>query len=204
MPRRALLISMLIAAALVGAIRPAAADVVAPAAGAAGRDADDARALLATLSTSTSKDERVAAAAKLAELGPHVVDVLAEFLKRKHESTPEQRRTLLRSIKASVPDKSGNFQSPGHEKAAKVRADDKFDWLAELVGLPPQAGLGDTIADDAAIRALAASRQIAAATVILDVAFAADTMVYRDECGRYLRQMSPYSVPALILASQSK
>jgi tetratricopeptide (TPR) repeat protein len=194
MPRRALLLSLLIAAALLGANRPAAAE----------KDADDAKALLEVLSTSASKDERLAAAAKLEELGPRIVDVLAEFLKRTRTSTVEQRRTLLRNIKASVPDKGGNFQSPGREKAAKVRADDKFDWLAELVVAAPQPGLGDTIADDAAIRALAASKQLDAAKVILDVAFAADTMVSRDECGRYLRKMSPYSVPALIMAAQSK
>src|SRR4051812_47925266 len=195
MPRRARLLRLLvIACATFAAVRPAAAD----------KDVDEAKALLDTLSTSASKDERVAAAAKLAELAPHVVATLGEFLARKHESTPDQRRAVLRSIKASVPDKGGNFSSPGHEKAAKIRADDAFDWFAELVAQPPQSGLGDVIADDAAIRALAGSKQLDAAKIILDVAFASDTIVYRDECGRYLRRMSPYSVPVLIVASQSK
>lgn len=189
MPRRALLVALL----LMSLGRVARAD-----------DAADAKALLDTLSTSASKDERVAAAAKLAEIGGRVIAPLGEFLKRPHETTPDQRRALLRAIKASVPDKNGTFQSPGREKASQIRADDEFDWFAALVELPPQPGLGEVIADDAAIRALSASKQTDAAQAILDTAFAADTMVYRDECGRYLRKMAPYSVPALIAISQSK
>src|SRR5262249_19982785 len=89
--------------------------------------------------------------------------------------------------------------------------DDDLDWQAALFALDhpgdPGAnlpGLGDVIADDAAIRALAATRDVHAAQVLFDLAFAADTMIYRDECGRYLRKMEPASIPALTLESQSK
>lgn len=194
MPRRA--VSFLIVAIVACAgVRPAAA---------VESDADQAKALLDTLTTASSKDERLAAAAKLDALAPRVVEMLAEFLKRTRTVTPDETRKILQSIKASVPDKSGKFQSPGREKAAAIRADDEFDWLAALVELPAQAGLGEVIADVAAIRALAASKRIDAATVILEVGFADATMVYRDECGRQLRKMSPYSIPALILGAKAK
>lgn len=170
----------------------------------ADKDQDDAKALLDTLATSASKDERVDAAAKLADLAPRVIDQLSAFLTRTRTSTTDQRRAVLAKIKASVPDKKGNFQSPGHEAAAKVRADDDFDWLALLVAQQPMPGLGDVIADDAVIRALAGSKRTEAAKAILDAAFKPDTIIYRDECGRYLRKMAPYSVPALIVASQVK
>ena len=35
-------------------------------------------------------------------------------------------------------------------------------------------------------------------------AFAQDTMIYRDECGRYLRKMEPTSIPALTVESMGK
>jgi hypothetical protein len=60
------------------------------------------------------------------------------------------------------------------------------------------------IADDAAIRALAATRDIRAAQLVFDVGFGAETMIYRDECGRYLRKMEPASIPALTRESMAK
>lgn len=197
MPRRAatFLIAAIVSFVAVAGVRPAAA---------ADSDADQARALLDTLTTSSSKDERLAAAARLAELAPRVVEPLGEFLERTRTVTPDQTRKILGQIKASVPDKSGKFQSPGREKAAAIRADDTFDWLAALVELPPQDGLGEVIADIAAIHALGASKRIDAAKVILEVGFADATMVYRDDCGRQLRQMAPYSIPALILGAKAR
>ena len=192
MPRRVIVLVVVALCALVG-VRPAAAK---------NTDAEQAQALLATLEQSTSKDERLAAAARLAELGGRVVDQLAAFLARPHATTPDERRAVLAQINASVPDAKGRFQSPGREKATQIRADDEFDWLALLVELPPQPGLGEVIADVAALRALAASKRIDAAKVILDAGFADETMIYRDESGRQLRKMAPYSVPALIVASQ--
>jgi tetratricopeptide (TPR) repeat protein len=165
-------------------------------------DAQDAKNLLDKLATSSSKEERLKAAEDLAAIGGRVVDELATFLARPHQHTPDVRRAVLVKIKASVPDKNGNFQSPGREKQAQIRADEAFDWLAALVELPPEPALGEVIADVAALRALAASKKVEAARAILDVGFAADTMIYRDECGRQLRKMAPYSIPALIVGSQ--
>src|SRR5690606_33732591 len=54
------------------------------------------------------------------------------------------------------------------------------------------------IADVAAIRALASGREPKGAGAILAFAFASDGILYRDECGRYLRKMAPWSLPALI------
>jgi tetratricopeptide (TPR) repeat protein len=194
MPRRAAVFFVFAIVAVAG-IRPAAA---------AESDADRAKALLDTLENASSKDERLAAAAELAELSPRIVEPLGEFLKRTRTVTPDQTRVILGAIKASVPDQSGRFQSPGREKAAAIRADDEFDWLAALVDLPPQAGLGEVIADVAAIRALAASKRVDAAEVILATGFADATMVYRDECGRQLRKMAPYSLPALIAGAKAR
>ena len=60
------------------------------------------------------------------------------------------------------------------------------------------------IADDAAIRALAGTHDVRAAQLIFDAAFSPDTMIYRDECGRYLRKMEPASIPALTAESMGK
>ncbi|MCB9562673.1 MAG: hypothetical protein H6709_02785 [Kofleriaceae bacterium] len=166
-------------------------------------DAERAQAVLSTLATATAKDARLAAAADLAAVAPRVIEPLATFLARPHATTPDQRREVLKAIKASYPDKSGRFSSPGRQKAEQIRADDEFDWLAALAELPASPELSEVFADVAAIRALAGTGQIVAAQHVLDVAFADDTMIYRDECGRYLRRMAPYSLPALIVGSQA-
>jgi hypothetical protein len=189
-------------AAKAAAPAPAAARPTDPA---AAKDAARARALLATLEQDPDAGKRLAAAADLAKLGPHIEAQLAAFLARPHASTPDDRRALLKQIKASVPDEKGRFHHPGRMSDADVAADDKLDWLAELVELDPATpGLGETIADVAAIRALAATRDLDAATAVLDAAFADDTMVYRDECGRRLREMAPYSIPALTIAAEAR
>jgi tetratricopeptide (TPR) repeat protein len=108
-------------------------------------------------------------------------------------------------IKAAVPDKTGKFSQPARQTGKEQKADDEVDWLAELLALDPgTAGVGDVIADDAAIRALAATKDVRAAQVIFDTAFGADTMIYRDECGRFLRRMEPVSIPALTLESMAR
>ena len=74
---------------------------------------------------------------------------------------------------------------------------------------PPPAvatktALGETLADVAALRALASTQVVDAARIIVDTAFQPATLIYRDECGRRLRAMAPYSIPALTIASQSR
>jgi len=194
MPLRALLVLVLITFASA----PAAAKKPPPPA----TDAQTAKALLDRLASSSSKEERLKAAADLSAIGGRVIDELAAFLARPHATTPDQRRAVLIRIKASVPDAKGNFASPGREQKEKIRADDAFDWLALLAALPPDPAVGEVIADVAAIRALADSKQVEAGRAILATGFAPDTMVYRDECGRQLRKMQPYSLPALIIGSQ--
>ncbi|MBK9037129.1 MAG: hypothetical protein IPL61_38775 [Myxococcales bacterium] len=164
---------------------------------AAGRDA---AAVVAELGAGTATP-----AAAVPELAALPVETLAAQLARPRTSTVDQRRAVLKAIKASVPDASGKFETPARQKADQVRADEAFDWLAELTAAPGDLpGQAEVIADVALLRALAASPDRAAAAVIIDAAFAPDTMIYRDECGRRLRAMAPESVPALTIASQAK
>jgi hypothetical protein len=167
-------------------------------------DAGEAQALLATIETAGAPADRLAAATRLAEIGGRVIEPLAAYLARTRATSVDERRAVLAEIRASVPDPSGRFQAPGREQAAQIRADDEFDWLAALAELPAMPGLAEVLGDVAALRALAISRHIEAGRVILEVAFADDTMIYRDECGRRLRAMAPYSLPALIVASQAR
>ena len=58
--------------------------------------------------------------------------------------------------------------------------------------------------DIAALRALSQTKDIRAAQVIFDTAFLPETMIYRDECGRYVRKIEPWSIPAITRESQGK
>lgn len=167
--------------------------------------ADDA-ARVGELLTSieAGQGDRAAALTELTKLAPRNVPAFATFLGRARTATIDQRRAVLRAIKASVPDADGKFETPKRQKAEQIRADDEFDWLAALAGVDPALpGLGAVWADIAAVRALTATGHIDAASVIVDTAFGKDTMIYRDECGRRLRQMAPYSLPPLTIASQA-
>jgi tetratricopeptide (TPR) repeat protein len=162
----------------------------------------DPAPILARLQAADSAADRAAAAAELAALRPMPVKALAEFLARSRSSTDAERRAVLASINAEVPDEKGKFRAPGRQTVVDETANDNADWLAGLVKLHKTAGLADTIADVATIEALAASNDPDAAAVIFDFAFAADGVTYRDECGRTLRRMAPYSLPALIRGSE--
>lgn len=145
------------------------------------------------------------AATELAKLGPDSVHALEKFLARERKHSDADRRAILASIGAAVPNEKGRFATPGRKTKEQKKREDQLDWLAkllELSGSPP--ALGSVRADVAVIRALAASRQTDAARVILEFAFNEVGAVFRDECGRYLRKMSPYSIPALIIASQAR
>ncbi len=130
------------------------------------------------------------------------VSAIAAFLAREHTSSESDRRDVLREIKASVPDKSGKFTNPGRESSDKTKANDDLDWLEELSRITERPGLGDVMADVVALRALAATHTDYGADVLFDAAFADAIMMYRDECGRYLRKMQPASLPALTRQSQ--
>ena len=116
---------------------------------------------------------------------------------------------MLAAIKASVPDKSGKFNTPerhsGKEEQDR-RDEETLDWLAGAAGkLDAQApgSIAEVIADDAAIRALAATKDVHGAQLIFDAAFLDEAMIMRDECGRYLRKLTPYNLPALVIESES-
>jgi len=168
---------------------------------------DDAKAtqLLGKIAAGPDSAARKAAIAELTEVAPLAIDALGAWLARPHTSDVAERRAVLTAINASVPDKTGKFSQPARQTGKEQRADDELDWQAGLLALDPATpGSGEVIADDAAIRALAASKDVRAAQLIFDTAFAADTMIYRDECGRYLRKLEPASIPALTLESMSK
>ena len=162
-------------------------------------------AILGKIVAASSSAERTAAIDELNAVAPDEIDAIGAWLVRPHTSPIEDRRAALALIDASVPNKDGRFATPGRETDQERKADEALDWLPKLLALDPATpGLGEVIADDAAIRALAATKDIRAAYPIFDAAFADDTMIYRDECGRFLRKMEPYSVPALIKASQGR
>jgi hypothetical protein len=175
---------------LIGLWRPTKAD-----------EADQARELLMMLER--GQEDRAQTTQELIAIAPRTISAIGDFLARDRTSSIDQRRAVLRAIKASIPDKSGRFETPSRQKADQVRADDDFDWLTALGKLPTTTpGLGDVFADIAALRALAATDHVDAAQIIFEVGFAEPTILYRDECGRRLRAMAPYSLPTLTKASQ--
>lgn len=126
-------------------------------------------------------------------------DAIGEFLHREHAVSTEDRRKALQAVKAVVPNKDGRFPQRDRDSPKEQAEDEAFDWLAKL----PADAPGELLADDVAIRALSAEQDIHAAQVIFDAAFWPETMIYRDECGRYLRRMEPWSIPALTVESQT-
>ena len=164
----------------------------------------DAKAT-AVLEKIVAGTDREKAIAELIKLTPEAVDTVGEWLVRERKFTVEDRKKILVAIKAQVPDKTGKFTVPWSRPSNKeLQADDDVDWLKALLGKSQDAAEGDVIADVAAIRALAASKDIKAAQYIFNAAFAESSMVYRDECGRYLRKMEPFSIPALTRESWNR
>jgi tetratricopeptide (TPR) repeat protein len=149
---------------------------------------------------------REKAIAELIKLTPEAIDAVGEWVIRTHQHEVADRKKVLVGIKAAVPDKSGKFTVPWSRPSNKeLQADDDVDWLKALLdSASSDPAAGEVIADVAAIRALAASKDIKGAQYIFDAAFAETSMVYRDECGRYLRKMEPYSIPALTRESMGR
>jgi tetratricopeptide (TPR) repeat protein len=162
-------------------------------------------AVQATLDQIEKGPDRKAPIDTLLKNAPNEVDSLGSFLARPHTASVEDRRKVLEAIKAQVPDKNGRFVTPERKSEKEEKADDDLDWMKALLALDPSMpALGEVIADDAAIRALSASNDVHAAQLLFDSAFGDETMIYRDEMGRYIRKMEPYCEPALILESQSR
>jgi hypothetical protein len=179
----------LAAPALAGSTEPAARPV-AEATDGSGPAGERALSLLDAIARRQPAAARLETAAALAQLAPDAIPELQAFLARQRRSNEAGRREVLRAIKADVPTKDGRFRPPGRGQE-KVNMGDDFDWLAALVELDHRAGLGEVIADVAALRALAASKSSRGAAAILDFGFTDDGLVYRDECGRQLRKMAP-------------
>ena len=140
---------------------------------------------------------REAAIAELAKIAPDAPEAIAEWIRRPHKFDLAARRKILEGIKASVPDKKGTFSTPQRQSGKEQKADDNLDWLKALLAVAQEEAEGEVIADVAGIRALAATNEIAAAQLVFDISFSDESMIYRDECGRYLRKMEPFSIPAL-------
>lgn len=152
---------------------------------------------------SSSTDERRAV---LIAIDAAVPDASGKFAQPKRQQSSEIKAddkvdwlSALVSLDPSTPAPAVDPQP----KKKKAKDDDE----GEAEPPPPPATLSPTaisevIADVTLIRALAASRNPAAAAPIFQAAFADDTMLYRDECGRYLRKMEPASIPVLTVESQ--
>jgi len=147
---------------------------------------------------------RKAAAEAILALDPIPVSDVAGILGRARTSTDADRRTVLAARGFEVPDAKGKFSSPGRQTDKQEKANDELDWMAPLLDAPAAPGLADVLVDLIAIRALAASKSSAGATGILEFSFTADGVAYRDECGRFLRRMTPWSLPALIVGAESR
>ena len=196
-----------VAAAPAAPTGSASGSAAAPAVPAPPPGPDDAKAvaILERIVAGPDTAARKAAIAELTPIAPRAVEGIGTWLVRAHQSDVAERRAVLTAIKASVPDKSGRFSQPARQTGKEQKADDDLDWQPELLALDAaMPGAGEVIADDAAIRALAGTHDIRAAQLIFDAAFTADTMIYRDECGRYLRRMEPASIPALTRESMGK
>lgn len=142
---------------------------------------------------------------KLSKIIPVNDEVFAAFFKRSRASSDEERRAVLTAIGAAVPDIEGKFATPGRQTAADVKKADAFDWLEALAGLDKSSpGYQDVLSDVATIRILGTSSDWNAAHLILDFVFSEEGLIYRDEGGRRLRNMSPLSLPALIHGSQDR
>ncbi len=161
---------------------------------------DDAKAvaILDKLVAAPDTAARKAAIAELEAIAPHALDAIAEWLARPRQTPLADRRKVLAAIKAAVPDKTGKFSTPDRQSNKEYQADNELDWLGKLLALDGALpGTGEVIADVAAIRAIAGTKDVHAAQLVFDTAFVDEAMIYRDECGRYLRKMETYAIPAL-------
>jgi len=201
--RVALSIVVLAVASAAAAPKKKPADPPAPPPPPPALTADEQRAF--DVATKSEAQPTTAKLDDLVKVAPAGIDGLARYLARAHATDLATRRKALEQIKATVPDKNGHFVTPQRKDAKTEHADDELDWLAGLQALDAATpGLGEVVGDDLAIRALAATKDPQAARALFDAAFGADTIVMRDECGRYLRKMQPYSLPALTIESQGR
>jgi tetratricopeptide (TPR) repeat protein len=150
---------------------------------------------------------RQEAAEKLIAAPGATIDELGARLAAPRTSTDEQRREVLARFGADVPTPDGKFKPPPPPPRGKKDAPPppQPDWLKELAAMDAsEPAVRESLEIVVVLRALAATNDARAATIILDFAFTPDGVTFRDECGRQVRAMSPWSLPALITASQDK
>lgn len=170
-----------------------------------GPDDPKAIAILERIVKGPDTAARQKAIDELGAIAPTTIEAIGEWIVRSHVATVDERRAVLALIEAQVPDKDGRFKTPDRKTKKELTADDEIDWLKKLLELDPATpGAGEVIADIAAVRALVATGDSRAAQAIFDAAFHDETMIYRDECGRYLRKLEPYSIPTLTKESAGK
>ena len=162
------------------------------------------QALFDAVAAAKGGPARKAAVEAVLALDPMPVADVVGVLGRTRKSADAERRGVLAARGFDVPDAKGKFSSPGRQTDAQEKANDELDWLTPLAEAASGPGVGDVLIDLTAIRALAASKSAAGATGILEFAFTGDGVAYRDECGRFLRRMSPWSLPSLIIGAESR
>ena len=131
------------------------------------------------------------------------VDELAKRLEGPWKAADADRRAILQSFGAQVPDENGQFKVPPRPPKGGPPPDP--EWLTELGKLDAgQPAVAESKAIVETLRALAETRDAKAASILLEFAFKPEGIAFRDECGRLLRKMSPASLPALLRASAQK
>lgn len=126
------------------------------------------------------------------ELSTQPVENLQKELFKKSLSN-DVMRAFLESFGAEVPNEQDRFGKPKRSQ----EENETFDWLKQMEPLPDSPEKKEAQRKIVLLRALATSRKHNAAKAILKFAFMDQGRVYRDECGRVLRAISPYSIPAL-------
>jgi hypothetical protein len=161
----------------------------------------DVNADVAAVGAAAPGQARLDAAKVVIDAGARSAPELVKLLHAKRAASADQVRALLKSLRAEVPNAKGTFETPGRsDKPAP-----ELDWLGALAKVPAASpGLADALEVVTVLRALAAAHSEPAADALLAFGFSADGLVYRDECGRQLRAMSPASLPTLLRASQEK
>ena len=136
--------------------------------------------------------ERRKGAVEISEFAlAHGISALHHELFRPKAVSDAAYKSALRAIGAIVPNRRGRFP--------ETRAE-PVDWLVRLVESDNRnAGHADARYSVALLRALANTKKPDAAASILRFAYRHGG-AFRDECGRLLRQMGDWALPALIRA----
>ncbi len=133
-----------------------------------------------------------------------VPDASGKFSQPKRQKSTELRANdevdWLPALIALAPEAVASPSSKRRERDDDADGDD--DAAVAISAADKATAIAEVIVDVAILRALAASSDPRAAAPLFQAAFDPATMIYRDECGRYLRKMEPFSIPVLTIESQ--